>query len=168
MNGAWLKMLLVLSLAGNCAVGGALTYKYIFAPQERPHESLPVRPCSPGIRLSPEAGREMREKIEPARRRIQESRARIVELLRQDEPDRQQIEQEITTITASQADIQRMVMDRLIRDLQAMPPEQKAARLDEMKNPRFWRGMSGRGRGGHGRKGFRASPCPPQPDMPPE
>lgn len=169
MNGIWVKVLLVLSLACNCAVAGALTYKYFFAPKQ---QSAPpfVRPLPPGGWCSPEARLEMRKKIEPTRRQIEQARARIIELLRADTPDREQIYREIDAISSAQTNIQRAVMDRLIQDLQRMTPDQKTAYLDAMKDQRFWRGMFGRGKGKgrHGRQGFHDAPVPPPPDMPPE
>ncbi|MCX8043617.1 MAG: periplasmic heavy metal sensor [Desulfobacterota bacterium] len=166
MNSVWIKILLVFSLACNCTIAGALTYKYFFAPEQPP--PMPGQQLPPGGLFGPEVRLEMRKKIEPLRRHIQEARARIVELLRADTPDREKIYREIDAISASQASIQRAVMDQLIQDLQRMTPEQKTAYLDAMKDQRFWRGVFGKGRGRHGRQGFREAPPLPPPDMPPE
>ena len=166
MSSRWVKMILVLSLACNCAVAGALTYKYFVAP-EFPPPPMPGRPFPPSCWYSPEARREMRQKIEPARRQIEQARTRIIELLRADTPDRESIYREIDVISSSQARIQRAVMDRLIQDLQRMTPDQKAAYLTAMEDRRFWRGMFGKGRGRH-RQGFHDRQAVPPPDMPPE
>jgi len=111
--------------------------------------------------------RGMQDKIAPERQKIQQAREKIVELLRQDNPDREQVYREISTIAASQAAIQRIVMDQLMQNLQTLSPEQKAAYLDRMKNPLFWHSAFGKGRGrGRGRD-FSDAPFSPQPNMPP-
>jgi len=153
MNSVWFKTILVLSLACNCMIAGAFTYKYFIGPQT---QQLPAGPGGPqpqaGRLLSPEARQELQGKITPVRQQIQDDRNRIVELLKQDTPDRLQIDAALASISTRQSKIQSMVMDRIVQELQTMTPEQKAQYLSAMKDARCWRGMFGMGRGmGRGR-----------------
>ena len=167
MNSPWLKTILVLSLACNCMIAGALAYKYFIGPQtQRLSGDLRRQPLQPGPLLSPEEQQELQGKIKPVRQQIQDDRNRIVELLKQDAPDRQQIDSALALMSTRQAAIQSMVMDRIIQELQTMAPGQRARYLAAMKDPRCWRGMlrmgHGRGQGRGHREGRRSHPGPPQ------
>jgi uncharacterized membrane protein len=166
MNSVWLKTILVLSLACNCMIAGAFTYKYFIGPQAQQAPAGPgQQQLQSGRLLSPEARQELQGKITPVRQQIQDDRNRIVELLRQDTPDRRQIDAALALMSTRQANIQSIVMDRIIQELQTMTPEQKTRYLADMQDPRCWRGMFGMGRGkergrghGEGRRGRQAVP----------
>ena len=167
MNSVWFKTILVLSLACNCMIAGAFTYKYFIGLRVQQSPAGTDQRLQSGRLLSSDARQELQEQMTPVRRQIQDDRDRIIDLLKQDPPDRQQIDAALASITRRQSDMQCMVMDRILQELKTMTPEQKAQYLSNMRNARCWRGMFGMGRGmgrgrGHREGRYNRQGLPPQ------
>lgn len=154
MNSPWIKSIFILSLVLNCMVAGAVTYKYIFSrPYTAQQDVLPQQGIEHGRGhlLSEDARRELKGQIRNERARIQEAQDRLMDILKQENPDRDKINAELASITTTQSGVQNMVMDKVLKELQTLPPDQRAEYLSKLRDAMCFRGMFGMGRGMGGR-----------------
>ena len=158
MNSSWWKALIIISLGFNCMIAGAVAYRYLSG-------GLFGRPHGPGHFLgdtppqNQAAHAALREKMTASRESIHAARTRIVESAGAQTPDRTRISGELDTINKLQADMERMVIDQMLQDVQALPPEKREAFLADIQRSIFCRRGDGpgmgmgmrRGRDDHGR-----------------
>ena len=158
MKFSWWKALIILSLGLNCMIAGAVAYRYFFGgPLSRPHGPGTFWDDIPQQNQAAHA--ELREKMSASREKMHAARTRIMESLGAQTPDRTRISGELDTINKLQADMERMVIDQMLQDVQALPPEKREAFLADIQRSIFCRRGDGpgmgmgmlRGRDDHGR-----------------
>ena len=158
MNSNWLKTVLIISLALNFMVAGGLTYKNFFVQKIEGQPEKPLEQDTSSIDFSPQIRNGRRgfgNRIRPERMRIQEEQDKLVELLMQDPPDRRKINEALETISRTQAEVQQLTIDRILKEIQNLPPEQKMAYIAKLKRRMRHKGMFGMGRGRHKAGGWR-------------
>ena len=158
MNSNWLKTVLIISLVLNCMVAGGLTYKYFFVQKTEGQTEKPLKQDTSSIDFPPQIRNGRRgfgNKIRPERMRIQEEQDKLVELLMREPPDRRMINEALETISRTQAEVQRLTVDRILKEIQNLPPEQKVAYIAKIKRRMRHKGMFGMGRGRHKGGGWR-------------
>ena len=120
MKFSWWKALIILSLGLNCMIAGAVAYRYFFGgPLSRPHGPGTFWDDIPQQNQAAHA--ELREKMSASREKMHAARTRIMESLGAQTPDRTRISGELDTINKLQADMERMVIDQMLQDVQALP-----------------------------------------------
>ena len=151
MKFSWLKAVIVISLGLNCMIAGAVAYRYIWAgPFGRPPGPGPfLGDITPQNQAAHAA---LREKMAASRERIHAARTSIMESLGAQMPDRRRISGELDTINKLQADMERMVIEQMLQDVQALPLEKRGAFLADIQRSIFCRRGDGPGRG-RGRDG---------------
>ena len=155
-----ITFLLIFSLTVN--VAALITMGFLWGKGERSRETVSRRMSeSPrlGSRLSLDKRQwgkmhSMREslmkEIEPVRDELEAKREDLVNLLTLEEPDRSAIDKKIVEIDAFQSQIQRAVIDNLLREKEFLNPEQQKQYFDVISRSlcpnRFLMGR-GQGRG---------------------
>ena len=155
-----ITFLLIFSLTVN--VAALITMGYFWGKGERSRETVSRRMSeSPrlGSRLSLDKRQwgkmhSMRESlfkgIKPVRDELEAKREDLVNLLTLEEPDRSAIDEKIVEIDALQSQIQRAVIDNLLREKEFLNPEQQKQYFDvisrNLSPNRFFMGR-GQGRG---------------------
>ena len=126
MNAPWLKALLIVSLIANCLVAGFLTRHWLIGqPTVASVPAGPVdRPAAARRGLGPAFHTHQSENIR--------LRQRLIGLLAQTPPDRERIYALIEEMSRSQAAMQRVVADRIMRDLRDLSPAARTAYLDDL------------------------------------
>ena len=158
MNSNWLKTVLIISLVLNCMVAGGLTYKYFFVQKTEGQQEEPLTQDTSYIDFSPQIRNGRRgfgNKIRPERMRIQEEQDKLVELLMQEPPDRRKIDEALETISRTQTEVQRLTVDRILKEVQNLPPEQKMPYIAKIKRRMRHKGMYSMGRDRHKGSGRR-------------
>ncbi len=165
MNSSWWKALIIISFGLNCIIAGAISYRFLWG---RPFDQFFGRPPHgrPSFMnaLPPEnlaAHDRMKEKMRDGRLKINDARSELMQLLSAPAPERQRISEQLSVINAMQADMEKMVVDQMLKDVQALPPEKRQAFLVDMERGFFCRrgdgpgmGMGREGRGRHRPKDF--------------
>jgi uncharacterized membrane protein len=161
MKDTWLKIIFIFSLAFNCAVLGAIGYplakqywKIRTEPtvlQEIPPESVP-----PQVLQSRSA---FRKRMLQERKKVRDERDQLAQLLMAQPPDKQKIQDKILTIANLQGKIQQAVVEQILAETAAMPPEQRRLYLSNIQG-RMCQGQCGRGPRFGGRRGRMNRPCP--------
>ena len=70
-----------------------------------------------------------------------------MELLIQDTPDREKINTQLEALSKTQAAVQHVVLDQILKEIQTLNPEQKKTFLANLKEGMRFKGMFGMGRG---------------------
>ena len=161
MKFSWFKALIIVSLGLNCMIAGAVVYRYFWA-------GTFGRPHGPGQFLgetslqNQAAHAAVREKMAASRENIHSARTRIIESVGTQTPDRTLISKELDTINKLQSDMERMAVEQMLQDVQALPPEKRDAFLADLQRSMFCRMGEGpgmvRGRDDHGRHWPKNSP----------
>ena len=161
MKDTGLKIILVFSLAVNCAVLGAIGYplakQYWGNRTESPVlEEIPIEAVPPQVLQSRSA---FRNRMLQERIRVRNERDQLARLLIAMPPDRQKIQDKIQDIATLQGKIQQVVADQILAESAAMPPEQRRLYLSNIQG-RMCQGQCGRGPGFGGRRGRMNRPFP--------
>jgi Spy/CpxP family protein refolding chaperone len=103
----------------------------------------------------------MKGKMRASRLKINDARFELMQLLAAPAPDRQRISEQLSFINTVQAEMEKMVVDQMLQDVLALPPEKRQAFLADLERGFFCRrgdgpgmGMGREGRGRHGLKSF--------------
>jgi Spy/CpxP family protein refolding chaperone len=163
MNSSWWKALIIISLGFNCLIAGAFAYRFLWGrPIDHffggpPHGRPAFLSILPSENLA--AHDSMKEKMRSGRQKINEARSELMQLLAAPEPDRQRISDQLVAINSMQADMEKMVVDQMFQDVQALPREKRQAFLADIERGFFCRrgdgpGMGREGRGHHQPKDF--------------
>jgi hypothetical protein len=160
MTSSWLKIVLIISLGLNCMIGGALAYRFVWG---RPlgqffgcpppwHRNPLFSSLPPESRTAHE---QLREKMMAGRRYIAETRDSLMEALSVPDPDRKRIDEQLDAINKQQAAMERMAVEQMLLDIQSLPPEKRAAFIQDIRQSRYcrWPDGPGMGRGWEGRGG---------------
>ncbi len=159
MNSKWLKIGLIISLGLNCMIAGALVYHFVldrplgrfFSSPPRGHHTTILKSLPPESRA---AHKELRKKMRAERRQAARARHALMDLLAEPEPDRGRIDAQLELINRQRAHMGRMVVGQMLEDIKAVPPDQRAAFIDSLRQSKYFRaGRPGRGRGAEGRGG---------------
>lgn len=156
MNTSWMKTVLIISLGLNCMLGGAFVYRFVWG---RPLAHLFGDSRSGRIgeffrSLPPEsraAHKQLRQDMRAERRQTAKIRSGLMDLLAAPEPDRRRIDEQLDLINKRHAHMERMAVEQMLRDIQALPPEKRAAFIEAMRQSRYFRMGRGPGRGVHGK-----------------
>ena len=126
MNSPWLKALLIVSLIANCLVAGFLTRHWLAG-----QPAVISVPAGPGGRQA--AGQ---RGLGPAFHTHQSDnirlRQRLIRLLAETPPDRERIYALIDEMARSQAAMQRVVADRIMRDLRGLSAAARTTYLNDL------------------------------------
>jgi hypothetical protein len=163
MKDIWLKIILIFSLAVNCAVMGTLGYplaKQYWGNRSEPSalQEIPSQDVSPQVLQS---RADFQNKLQQERARVQDERDQLARLLMVQPPDRQKIHEKIQTISTLQIKIQQAVVDQILAETSAMPPDQRKLYLSNIQGM-MCQGRCGRGPrfgGRMGRMGRMNGPC---------
>ena len=161
MKDTGLKIILVFSLAVNCAVLGAIGYplakQYWGNRTESPVlGEIPREAVPPQVLQSRSA---FQKSMVQERIKVRDARDQLARLLMAQPPDRQKIQDKIQDIATLQGKIQQAVADQILTESAAMPPEQRRLYLSNIQG-RMCQGQCGRGPGFGGRRGRMNRPCP--------
>jgi len=161
MKDTWLKIILIFSLAFNCAVLGAIGYplakQYWRNRTEAPVlQEIPPENVPPQVLQSRSA---FRKRMLQERKNVRDERDQLAQLLMAQPPDKQKIQNKILTIANLQGKIQQAVVEQILAETAAMPPEQRRLYLANIQG-RMCQGQCGRGPGFGGRRGRMNRPCP--------
>jgi hypothetical protein len=161
MKDTWLKIILIFSLAVNFSVLGALGYtlakQYWGNRTESPVlQEIPPQDVPPQVRQSRSA---FRKRMLQERLRVRDARDQLARLLMVQPPDRQKIQDKIQDIATLQGKIQQDVVDQILAETAAMPPEQRRLYLSNIQG-RMCQGRCGKGPRFGGRRGRMNGPCP--------
>ena len=161
MKDTWLKIILIFSLAFNCAVLGAIGYplakQYWRNRTEAPVlQEIPPENVPPQVLQSRSA---FRKRMLQERKNVRDERDQLAQLLMAQPPDKQKIQDTILTIANLQGKIQQAVVEQILAETAAMPPEQRRLYLANIQG-RMCQGQCGRGPGFGGRRGRMNRPCP--------
>ena len=161
MKDTWLKIILIFSLAFNCAVLGAIGYplakQYWRNRTEAPVlQEIPPENVPPQVLQSRSA---FRKRMLQERKNVRDERDQLAQLLMAQPPDKQKIQDKILTIANLQGKIQQAVVEQILAETAAMPPEQRRLYLSNIQG-RMCQGQCGRGPGFGGRRGRMNRPCP--------
>jgi hypothetical protein len=161
MKDTWLKIILIFSLAFNCAVLGAIGYplakQYWGNRTEVPVlQDIPPENVPPQVLQSRSA---FQKSMVQERIKVRDARDQLARLLMAQPPDRQKIQDKIQDIATLQGKIQQAVADQILAESAAMPPEQRRLYLSNIQG-RMCQGQCGRGPGFGGRRGRMNRPFP--------
>ena len=161
MNDTWLKIILIFSLAVNFSVLGALGYplaKQYWGNRSEPSalQETPLQDVSPQVLQSRSA---FRKRMLQERIKVRDERDQLAQLLMAQPPDKQKIQDKIQAIANLQGKIQQAVVEQILAETAAMPPEQRRLYLSNIQG-RMCQGQCGRGPGFGGRRGRMNRPCP--------
>ena len=161
MKDTWLKIILIFSLAFNCAVLGAIGYplaKQYWGNRTEPPvlQEVPPENVPPQVLQSRSA---FRKRMLQERIKVRDERDQLAQLLMAQPPDKQKIQDKIQTIANLQGKIQQVVVEQILAETAAMPPEQRRLYLSNIQG-RMCQGQCGRGPGFGGRRGRMNRPCP--------
>jgi len=159
MYNKWLKVALIFSLAVNVAILGAFGYpvarQYFKAGSETaliPGYSLENIPSQV---LSSRAAFE--KGLFEERALVQLQQNELAQLLMQQPPDKEKIQEKVKLLNAQQEKIQQAVVAQILSETSSMTPEQKSLYLSSIQGRMCQPGMMGRcgkGRGFRGGMGF--------------
>jgi Spy/CpxP family protein refolding chaperone len=93
------------------------------------------------------------------RKKVRDERDQLAQLLMAQPPDKQKIQNKILTIANLLGKIQQAVVEQILAETAAMPPEQRRLYLANIQG-RMCQGQCGRGPGFGGRRGRMNRPCP--------
>jgi Spy/CpxP family protein refolding chaperone len=93
------------------------------------------------------------------RKNVRDERDQLAQLLMAQPPDKQKIQDTILTIANLQGKIQQAVVEQILAETAAMPPEQRRLYLANIQG-RMCQGQCGRGPRFGGRRGRMNRPCP--------
>jgi uncharacterized membrane protein len=161
MKDTWLKIILIFSLAFNCAVLGAIGYplaKQYWRNRTEPPvlQEIPPENVPPQVLQSRSA---FRKRMLQERIKVRDERDQLAQLLMAQPPDKQKIQDKILTIANLQGKIQQTVVEQILAETAAMPPEQRRLYLSNIQG-KMCQGQCGRGPGFGGRRGRMNRPCP--------
>ncbi len=165
MNSSWWKALIIISLGLNCMIGGAIAYRFLGGRPLGHFFSGPNAGMPPFMSALPPENQAahalMREKMRAVRLKINDARSELMQLLAAPAPGRQRISDQLAAINAMQADMEKMVVDQMLQDVQALPPEKRQDFFADIERGFFCRrgdgpgmGMDRPGRGRHRTKDF--------------
>ena len=160
MKDTWLKIILIFSLAVNFSVLGALGYplaKQYWGNKTEPSalQEIPPQDVPPQVLQSRSA---FRKKMLRERLKVRDERDQLAQLLMAQPPERQKIQDKIQAIATLQGKIQQAVVDQILAETAAMPPEQRKLYLSNIQG-RMCQGQCGRGPRFGGRRGRMNGPC---------
>ncbi len=160
MKDTWLKIILIFSLAVNFAVLGALGYPLakqywgnrteLPAIQEIQSKDVPSQVL--------QSRSDFQKKLWQERIQVRDERDQLAQLLMEQPPDRQKIQEKIRAISSIQGKIQQTVVDQILAETAAMPPEQRRLYLSNIQG-RMCQGRCGRGPRFGGGMGRMNGPC---------
>jgi len=161
MKETWLKIILIFSLAVNFSVLGALGYplaKQYWGTRTEPAalQEIPPQDVPPQVLQS---RADFQKKLRQERARVQAERDQLASLLLDQPPDKQKIQEIIQAISIIQGKIQQAVVEQILAETAAMPPEQRKLYLSNIQG-RMCQGQCGRGPRFGGRRGRMNGPCP--------
>jgi len=161
MNDTWLKIILIFSLAVNFSVLGALGYplaKQYWGNRSEPSalQETPLQDVSAQVLQSRSA---FRKRMLQERIKVRDERDQLAQLLMAQPPDKQKIQDKIQAIANLQGKIQQAVVEQILAETAAMPPEQRRLYLSNIQG-RMCQGQCGRGPRFGGRRGRMNGPCP--------
>ena len=161
MKDTWLKIIFIFSLAVNFSVLGALGYplaKQYWGNRTEPPvlQEIPPEDVPSQVLQSRSA---FRKRMLQERKKVRDERDQLAQLLMAQPPDMQKIQDKILTIANLQGKIQQAVVEQILAETAAMPPEQRRLYLSNIQG-RMCQGQCGRGPRFGGRRGRMNRPCP--------